>query len=58
MADVVPDVTGMGFKDALYLLESRGLKVKMRGRGVIKKQSLEPGTKVQRNSLIILDPSS
>lgn len=39
----VPDVTGMGARDAVYLLESRGVKVTVIGRGKVIKQSLEPG---------------
>lgn len=40
-----PDVTGMGLKDALYLLENRGFKVNVRGVGRVARQSLSPGTK-------------
>ena len=29
----MPDVRGMGLKDALFLLESRGLKVRFSGQG-------------------------
>lgn len=36
----VPDVTGMGLKDAVYLLENMGLKVDVAGRGRVVKQSL------------------
>jgi cell division protein FtsI (penicillin-binding protein 3) len=39
----VPDVRGMGLKDALYLLESAGLKVKVSGKGRVVSQSLRPG---------------
>ena len=39
----VPDITGMGARDAVYLLESRGVKVTVIGRGKVIKQSLEPG---------------
>lgn len=39
----IPDVTGMGARDAVYLLESRGVKVTVIGRGKVIKQSLEPG---------------
>ena len=36
----VPDVTGLGLKDAIYLLENRGLKVTASGRGKVIYQSL------------------
>jgi cell division protein FtsI (penicillin-binding protein 3) len=40
----VPDVTGMGLKDALYLLENVGLKVTVAGRGKVLYQSLAANT--------------
>ena len=36
----VPDVTGLGLKDAVYLLENIGLKVQAKGRGKVIYQSL------------------
>lgn len=38
--NAVPDVIGMGLKDALYLLENAGLKVSVSGRGKVLYQSL------------------
>jgi len=40
----MPDVHGMGARDAVYLVESRGIKVRLVGRGRVVKQSIEPGT--------------
>ncbi|MDR2773318.1 MAG: PASTA domain-containing protein [Tannerella sp.] len=40
---VVPDVTGMGLRDAVFLLENRGLKVSYSGVGAVVKQSIEQG---------------
>jgi cell division protein FtsI (penicillin-binding protein 3) len=51
----VPDVKGMGLKDALYLLESRDLKVIARGTGKVKQQSISAGTVVSKNQKLILD---
>ncbi len=42
---VVPDVTGMGARDAVYLLESCGLRVRLHGRGKVKHQSFPAGKK-------------
>lgn len=39
-SDKVPDVTGLGLKDAVYLLENMGLKVVASGRGKVVSQSL------------------
>ena len=41
--NIVPDVKGMGARDAVYMLESRGLTVKVQGRGKVKSQSYAPG---------------
>ncbi|MBU1718471.1 MAG: transpeptidase family protein [Bacteroidetes bacterium] len=41
----VPDVTGMSLKDAIFLLENMGLRVKVSGKGEITGQSLKAGTK-------------
>ncbi|MFT6706781.1 MAG: cell division protein FtsI (penicillin-binding protein 3), partial [Flavobacteriales bacterium] len=43
----VPNVVGMGLKDALYVLENLGLQVKVSGVGRVRKQSIIPGTRVQ-----------
>ena len=40
---VVPSVVGMGLKDALFLLENRGLRVMFSGYGKVVAQSLSPG---------------
>jgi cell division protein FtsI (penicillin-binding protein 3) len=48
----VPDVRGMGLKDALYLLESAGLKVKIQGKGKVVSQSLQPGQKIEKGNSI------
>ena len=44
----VPDVTGMGAKDAVYLLESRHVKAKVKGRGKVKSQSIHAGTTIKQ----------
>ena len=51
----VPDVKGMGLKDALYALESRDIHVSARGTGKVKQQSIAPGTVVSKNQNLILD---
>lgn len=40
----IPDVAGMGLKDAVYLLENTGLKVTATGRGKVVNQSPAAGT--------------
>jgi cell division protein FtsI (penicillin-binding protein 3) len=42
--NLVPNVVGMGLKDAIYLMEDAGLRVNVRGRGTVRAQSVAPGT--------------
>ena len=53
--DLVPDVKGMGAKDAFYMLSSLGLEVRMKGRGKVIAQSLKPYSKLNNNSVIELE---
>ena len=55
--NLVPNVVDMGLKDALFLLEERGLRVVTSGRGRVVSQSVKPGTKVVANSRISLEMS-
>ncbi len=48
----VPNVKGLTAKDALFLLEERGLTVKISGKGRVVKQSLTPGSKVVKGKQI------
>ena len=52
--NITPDVTGMGAKDAVFLLESRGLKVKLRGRGKVRSQSYPAGKEIMKGCECIL----
>jgi cell division protein FtsI (penicillin-binding protein 3) len=51
----VPDVKGMGLKDALYLLESDNFQVVVRGSGKVKQQSIAPGNIISKNQKLILE---
>ncbi len=51
----VPDVLGMGLKDALYLVGNSGLKVHIKGSGKVAKQSLEAGEHVAKGAYILLE---
>lgn len=53
-ADVVPDVTGYGLRDAVCRLEGMGLRVKSNGVGPVCKQSLRPGTPLSGHREIVL----
>jgi cell division protein FtsI (penicillin-binding protein 3) len=52
---MVPNVQGMGLRDALFILENRGLRVQVVGAGMVKRQSLRPGERYQRGNTIILE---
>lgn len=54
----VPDVSGMGLKDAVYLLEQEGLFVHIKGKGRVRAQSVAPGTVATRGQEIILELGS
>ena len=51
---VTPNVVGMGLKDAVYLLENKGLKVAATGRGKVMNQSLLAGTNFNKGQTISL----
>jgi len=51
----VPNVVGMGARDAVYLLEVEGLKVNLTGSGKVKQQSIAPGTKATRGATITIE---
>ena len=51
---VVPNVSGMSLRDALYLLENKGLKVNFNGKGKVISQSISPGTLLTPNATIDL----
>ncbi len=55
--NLVPNVILMGAKDAVYLLENAGLKVKVKGRGSVREQSLPPGSRIQKGQEIVLEMS-
>ncbi len=44
----MPNVTGMGARDAVFMLESRGLRVTVYGRGKVYEQSLASGTTIRK----------
>lgn len=51
---LVPNVIGMGAKDAVFLLEEKGLRVRLSGVGRVKGQSLQPGSFLRKGQTITL----
>jgi cell division protein FtsI (penicillin-binding protein 3) len=54
---LVPNVKGMGLKDALYLLEKEKIQVFADGWGTVKKQSVTPGSRVIPGMRVYLEMS-
>ena len=50
----VPNVIGMGAKDAVYLLENMNLRVKLSGAGKVAEQSIPAGSKLVKGSTITI----
>lgn len=51
--DIVPNVVGLTIKDALYMLENLGMKVRFRGKGRVISQSIAPGTKIADKVIVL-----
>ena len=52
---LVPNASGMGARDAVYLLETAGLVVHLRGSGRVTSQSIPAGTKLTKGSTIVIE---
>ncbi len=51
---LVPNVKGMGAKDAVFLLEGRGLIVRLNGKGKVTSQNIPPGSTARKGQTITL----
>lgn len=52
--ELVPNVQGMTLRDAIFLLENKGLRVKVSGSGRVRKQSVNPGRRINRGQTVNL----
>lgn len=52
---ITPDVMGMTLRDAIYVLESCGYKVRISGTGRVKKQSVMPGRRINKGDKISIE---
>ncbi|HLP05321.1 MAG TPA: penicillin-binding transpeptidase domain-containing protein, partial [Paludibacter sp.] len=52
--NLVPDLKGMGAKDAVFLVEKMGMNVRVQGRGKVVSQNLQPGTPIHRGGVVQL----
>jgi cell division protein FtsI (penicillin-binding protein 3) len=52
---LMPNVKGMGLKDALFMLENMGLKVMTKGKGKVISQSVEIGKPVVKGMVVYVE---
>jgi cell division protein FtsI (penicillin-binding protein 3) len=52
---LVPDVRGMSLRDAIYLLENTGLRVRYSGKGRVLRQSPEHGARYNDGTVVSLE---
>ena len=52
--NLIPELFGMGIRDAIYLLENRGIHVLYSGVGRVKNQSIQSGQPIIKGSTIYL----
>jgi cell division protein FtsI (penicillin-binding protein 3) len=52
---LVPDVRGMSMRDALYLLENKGIRVRYTGKGRVLRQSPEHGARYNEETVVSLE---
>lgn len=55
LKEVMPDVRGLGARDAVYILEKQGLRVQLSGRGRVRWQSVEAGQPIRKNDKVWLE---
>ncbi len=50
-SETIPNVKGMGLRDAIYILENKGLKVTVSGLGKVRQQSVPAGRKIKGQTI-------
>ena len=51
----MPELKGMGLKDAVYICENMGLKLNVKGKGKVGVQSIVAGQQVVKGQLVELE---
>ncbi len=51
----MPNVVGMGLRDAMFMLENSGLRVHYTGRGRVARQSPHPGVRISRGATVSIE---
>ena len=50
----MPDVTGMGLKDVLFILENKKVKVVAKGKGKVTSQSINAGMPLAKGQTVMV----
>jgi len=53
--NAIPNLVGMGLKDAVFILENLGLNVQVQGRGKVFSQNIKPGTVARKGSVVLIN---
>ena len=53
--NAIPNLIGMGLKDAVFILENLGLNVQVQGRGKVFSQNIKPGTVARKGSVVMIN---
>lgn len=51
----IPNVIGMGARDAVYAIEQTGMHAAIRGKGKVVTQSVEPGSAISKGGTVYLE---
>jgi cell division protein FtsI (penicillin-binding protein 3) len=54
-SNIMPDLTNYSIRDAIFLLTRLGIRYTIRGSGSVLSQSINPGTKIQKDELCVLN---
>lgn len=52
---VMPNVKGMGLKDAMFLIGNAGLKASVKGSGKVIAQSIQPGSRIGKGLMVQIE---
>lgn len=52
--NIVPDIKGMGLRDALYLMENEGYRARFSGEGRVVSQDPPPGTPLKKGGTVTM----
>ena len=54
MKDVMPDLRGMGLRDASYLIEKYGMSMRVQGKGCVRRQEPRAGSPCRKGQTVWL----